>query len=343
MTQIELTKGPLLDEKGNLTEAGFSTSLVKDYSRALIKACSLRIKEWDYYFVGTQTYGVALTIADNSYVGLGSISIMNFETGFWKTKSQMTFMPRGKTHFPSSSTSGDVSFNHKNLRIDFFNDGQKRRLIAHFDNFIDNRDFDCDITLKEMPVHQSMVIATPFNRPRHFYYNQKINNLQAIGRATVGGEEFSFSGIDSQGVLDWGRGVWTYKNTWYWSSLSGLIDGHKIGFNLGYGFGDTSKATENMLFLDGKAYKTGRVMFIIPKDEHGKFDYLSPWRFTSGDEKVELTFVPILDRHDDTDAIIIKSLQHQVFGRFSGKLVFDERIIEIKDLLGFAERVTNYW
>jgi len=268
---------------------------------------------------------------------------MNFETGFWKTRSQMTLMPKGKTNFPSTSAIGDVSFHHKNVRIDFFNDGKKRRLIAHFGNFLGNRDFDCDLTLKELPNHQSMIIATPFSKPKHFYYNQKINNLQASGRATVGSEEFLFAGNDSQAVLDWGRGVWTYKNTWYWSSLSGLVDGHKIGFNLGYGFGDTSKATENMLFLDGKAYKTGRVMFIIPKNEKGKFDYLSMWRFTSGDEKVELTFEPILDRCDNTDALIIKSLQHQVFGRFSGRLVFDEQIIEITDLLGFAERVTNYW
>jgi hypothetical protein len=343
MGQKILTPGPLLDEKGNLTEAGYATSLLKTYSRSLIKAWSLRIKEWDYYFIGNNHYGVALTIADNSYMGLGSVSVMNFETGFVKTKSQMTFMPRGKTKLPETSEFGDVSFSRKHVKIEFFNNGHERRLIAHYENFIDNQDFDCDITLKQLSHHDSMVIATPFHKPRRFYYNQKINNLQAIGRATIGGEEFSFNGTDSQAVLDWGRGVWTYKNTWYWSSLSSIVDGHKIGFNLGYGFGDTSQATENMLFLDGKAYKVERVMFIIPKSSNGQYDYLSPWKFTSGDEKVELTFVPILDRHDDTDALVIKSLQHQVFGRFSGKLVFDEKTIEIIDLLGFAERVTNCW
>lgn len=343
MVQNKLTPGNLLDEEGNLVEAGYSTQLVKEYQRSHIKACSLRIKEWDYYFVGNNHYGVALTIADNSYMGLGSVSVMNFETGFWKTRSQMTFMPKGRTNLPSTSQIGDVAFHYKNLRIEFFNNGKERRLVAHFENFIDNQDFDCDIALKPMEHHDSMVIATPFKKPRRFYYNQKINNLQAYGRATIGSEEFSFTSIDSQAVLDWGRGVWTYKNTWYWSSMSGIWEDHKIGFNLGYGFGDTSSATENMLFLDGKAYKTERVMFIIPKDEKGRYDYISPWKFTSGDEKVELTFVPILDRHDDTDAVIIKSLQHQVFGRFSGKLILDDKTIEIKDLLGFAERVTNYW
>ncbi len=343
MDQKILTPGPLLDELGNLTEAGYATSLVKDYSRDQIKSCKLRIKEWDYYYIGNSRYGVALTIADNSYLGLGSVSVMNFESGFWKTRSVMTFMPKGKTNFPSTSKAGDVSFNHKNLRLDFFNDGQARRLMGHFENFIDRHDFDCDITLRENPDHESMVIATPFSKPRRFYYNQKINHLQATGRATVGTEECMFTNTDCFGVLDWGRGVWTYKNTWYWASLSSLMEGKQIGFNLGYGFGDTSNATENMIFYDHKAYKTGRVMFIIPKDQKGQFDYLRPWRFTSGDERVELTFVPILDRHDDTDALIIKSLQHQVFGKFSGTLVVEGKTLEIRDLVGFAEHVTNCW
>jgi hypothetical protein len=32
--------------------------------------------------------------------------------------------------------------------------------------------------------------------------------------------------------------------------MSGQYNGHLYGFNFGYGFGDTSKATENMFFFD---------------------------------------------------------------------------------------------
>ncbi len=92
-----------------------------------------------------------------------------------------------------------------------------------------------------------MVIATPFDHKKRFYYNQKINLLKSSGKVTLGEEIFDFNG--AYGVLDWGRGAWTYHNIWYWSSLSGEQDGHKIGFNLGYGFGDTSNASENMSFL----------------------------------------------------------------------------------------------
>ena len=32
-----------------------------------------------------------------------------------------------------------------------------------------------------------------------------------------------FSPEKDYGTLDWGRGVWTYDNTWYWGSGNGTI------------------------------------------------------------------------------------------------------------------------
>ena len=103
MDQIKLTPGKLLNVYGNLNEAGYATSLVKEYHRHDIKAKKLRIKEWDYYYIGNQEYGIALTIADNSYMGLGSVSVLDFKNDFWHTNSVMTFMPKGKTNLPSTS------------------------------------------------------------------------------------------------------------------------------------------------------------------------------------------------------------------------------------------------
>ena len=76
------TKGPLLTPDGTVSEAGYATSLIKEYDRKAIKANKLRIKEWDYYFIGNERYGVALTVADNGYMGLDSISLLDFQTGF---------------------------------------------------------------------------------------------------------------------------------------------------------------------------------------------------------------------------------------------------------------------
>ena len=121
------------------------------------------------------------------------------------------------------------------------------------------------------------------------------------------------------------------------------MDGVPFGWNIGYGFGDTSAATENMLFYGGKAHKLGDVVFNIPM-KHGKEDYLSPWTFTEGDGRFKMDFRPILDRASCTDFKILCSDQHQVFGYFSGKAVLDDgTVITIKDLLGFAEKVHNKW
>jgi hypothetical protein len=67
-----------------------------------------------------------------------------------------------------------------------------------------------------------MVIATPFKKKHHFYYNQKINNQIAGGYAKVGEKMYDFN-KNSYGVLDWGRGVWTYRNTWYWCSVNAQL------------------------------------------------------------------------------------------------------------------------
>ena len=60
MEQHLLTEGPLLNEEGNLNEAGYALSLVKKYDRNLIKAGKSRIKEWDYYYVGNKKRGIAI-------------------------------------------------------------------------------------------------------------------------------------------------------------------------------------------------------------------------------------------------------------------------------------------
>ena len=347
MNQHEITeRRPLLDERGNLTEPGYAKRLLPVYRRADIKANPLRVKEWDYYCVNNGRFALALTIADNSYMGLDSISLLNLEEGWEITKSPMSAFPMGKVGLPETSERGDVQSGSKKYNILFRNEGSKRVLIAQMQNFGPEGSLYAKIELTDIP-EESMVIATPFRKDKHFYYNQKINCMRASGFVTYGyhNRTYTFDPADSFAVLDWGRGVWTYENTWYWGSASGLVDGEPFGFNIGYGFGDTSAASENMLFYKGKAHKLSQVTFHIPGDGSKRTpDYLQPWAFTSDDGRFEMQYQPVLDRASCTDVKVIKSDQHQVFGRFTGKAVLDDgTVLEVKDLPGFAEKVINKW
>lgn len=343
MIKGNLDKGELLNELGELAQAGWSTKLVRDYDRSKIAANKWRIKEWDYYIVGNDKYAVALTIADNGYMSLASASWLDFENKQFKTSSEMKAFSFGKLNLPKSCYEGDALYNTKNVHIDFLKEPEKRTLICSYKNFWNGLDMEANITLTDFP-EEEMTIATPWREDnKAFYYNNKTNCMSAQGYVKIGSAIYEFSPSDSLGALDWGRGVWTYKNTWYWGSMSTLVDGHKFGFNIGYGFGDRQTGTENMLFYDGKAHKLDQITFNIPCKD-GKDDYMSPWTFTSNDKRFEMTFTPILDRKDVTDVGIIASKQHQVFGKFNGKATLDDgTIIELVDKIGFAEKVYNKW
>ena len=248
----------------------------------------------------------------------------------------------GRTGLPASSAAGDTVINRKPYALSFRHEEGARVLTFHMEDFLDGLPVSGHIHLTDEP-EESMVICTPFEKPGHFYYNQKINCMRASGSVLVSGREYVFDPADSFGVLDWGRGVWTYHNTWYWGSASGQVDGIPFGWNIGYGFGNTSTASENMLFYGGRAHKLSQVQFHIPMRD-GREDYLRPWTFTSDDGRFEMDFVPILDRAACTDVKLIKSDQHQVFGRFTGTAVLDDgTAVRVKDFLGFAEKVENKW
>ena len=343
MKQYQLNEGPLLDAAGHLCEAGYATSLVKTYDRKAIRAGKSRIKEWDYYLIYNDSFGVALTIADNSYMGLVSASFLDFENRQETTVSPMFWLPFGRTGFPASSKEGDVHKTLKGASFSYTHENGKRHLVASIDSFADGLPFACDLLLSDEP-EDSMVIATPFpEKKTAFYYNQKIIGMRAEGEVLYCGKRYFFEPKKSFGLLDWGRGVWTYENTWYWGSASGIAQGRRVGFNVGYGFGDTSAASENMVFVDGVAHKLSQVTFNIPM-KNGREDYLSPWTFTSDDGRFEMDFAPILDRAACTDAKLILSDQHQVFGRYSGRMILDDgSALEVKNLTGFAEKVHNKW
>ncbi len=336
------TPQKLLDAKGHIAEPGFAKQLVWEYSRDQIKAPKWRIKEWDYYLVVGDGFATAFTISDLGYIGMISVSLLDFKENTQITSPIITVMPMGKYNLPADSGSGDICFKNKKLDLQYLKTDGQRRIICKYDDFKDGKTFECDIVLNQPPM-DTMCIATPWSeKPDHFYYNQKINCMPASGSASFDGKVYKYNPETDFGTLDWGRGVWTYDNTWYWSSGNQRINGKPFGFNLGYGFSDRSSASENMIFYDGKAHKLDEVEFQIPVDADGNKEYMKPWKFTSNDGRFECDFTPIMDRSDLTNALVIITDQHQVFGKLNGKCVLDSgEELEIKDMLMFAEDVRN--
>jgi hypothetical protein len=238
---------------------------------------------------------------------------------------------------------GNVRHESEKISISFSIENGKRILTAFCPGFKapdGSKGLRADLVLTEPSGADSMNIATSWKENRRaFYYNRKINCMPAEGLVRLGSQSFPFSHGTSFGGLDWGRGVWTYKNRWYWGSASGLLEGVSFGWNIGYGFSDRSPASENMLFYGGRAHKLEEVTFQIDTS-----NYLAPWKFESSDGRFEMDFQPAVDRSSSTDLLFIKSVQHQVFGYFSGRVILDDGTPLVVDkFLGFAEDVLNWW
>ena len=345
-----LGPGPLLDDEGHLVAPGFATSLLLDYDRSKIAASKLRIKEWDYYLVNDDRYAVAFTIGDMGYISLVSASLLDFEQGTFITESTMGILPLGRLNLPKTSSAGVTAFADKRAVMRFEVAGGMRHLEVEFADFKDGQPLVAELVLDCEP-HDSMVIATPWAQdPIAFYYNQKIIAMRPIGSFDLGGLHHDFDDANTFGLLDWGRGVWTHDNTWFWSAAQGRQGGHRFGMNLGYGFGDTRAASENMVFVDGIAHKLGRIDFGIPFDEESarfigdRYELMKPWHMTDDEGRLDLRFSPEIDRCDFMDYKLVMSDQHQVFGVFNGWVQLDDGSrFEVKNLRGFAEAVHNVY
>ncbi len=343
--QTKLTQaGPLLNPNGCLAQVGWSPQPLLDCNLEAARFYALRpfqhfrIKRWDYYAVFSPQRFFSATIADLGYAGNIFVYTMDFATG--DLHEEGLVIPFGKgVDLPRNSTEGDSHFQNDKASLTFTLRGAERHLSVSWPGFHEGRGIEADITLACPPEYESMTIVIPIGAKR-FYYNRKINCMPASGTVKYGDLTETLDPKTCLGSLDWGRGAWEYQSFWNWASASGFLpDGQTVGLNLGCGFGDLSKAGENALILGNRVHKLEQVKF-----DYVSGDYMKPWKFTDTEGRLDLVFTPFKDRTAATNLAIITSEVHQMFGRYNGKAVADNgEVIQIKDLIGFAEEHHAKW
>lgn len=343
--QTELTQpGPLLNPDGGLAQVGWARQPVLDCNLESARFYTLRpfqrfrIKRWDYNAIFMPKHFFSATIADLGYVGNIFVYTMDYETG--DLHEEGLVIPFGKgVALPRNSTEGDSHFENDKANLTFRLHPSERHLSISWPGFHEGRGIHAEITLACPAGNESMNVVIPIGRKR-FYYNRKINCLPAGGLVKYGDTTHVLNPKNSVGSLDWGRGVWEYQSYWNWASASGFLsDGRTLGLNLGCGFGDLSKAGENALILANRIHKLEQVKF-----DYVSGDYMKPWKFTDTEGRLDLVFTPFKDRTAATNLGIITSEVHQMFGRYNGKAVADDgEVIQIKDLIGFAEEHHAKW
>jgi hypothetical protein len=326
LMQVGWSRQPLLD--CNLESAGF-------YPVRLLQG--LRIKRWDYYGVTTPKGYFSATLAHLGYAGQAFVYFVDFAKKEYHEETLTVPLGRG-IELPRNSTEGDSSFDNEAVSLAFEVDPEARRVSVNWPGF-GGGNLEAAVAFQFPALHESMNVVIPIGRKR-FYFNRKANCLPAVGWVERDGVREELRPGECLGNLDWGRGVWEYRSFWVWASASGFLqDGTTVGLNLGYGFGDTSAATENAVIVEGRIHKLGAVNFTFDAG-----DFMRPWRMVAPDGRLDVEFTPFLERVAQSNLLVVASKVHQIFGHYSGQVVTDDgRTIRLDGLVGFAEEHRARW
>ena len=336
--QNEITESSnLFNDDTTLVQRGWARKPLLKYNKDRIGKGWSRIKEWDHFSVLNKNFGFQLTIGDIGYLTQMSYVWLDFEKKERDGKGLFKFFTKSKVLPLNSLEDSEIEFPTKKFKATISRQKNTRVLTIEDPSFQD-KGLKGSIVLQEDPKADNTVVVTGYAEdPRLFYYNHKVNYMPAEGSLTIGDKLYSFEPETSYGLMDWGRGIWPYKTHWLWGSACGLVDGVPVAFNIGYGFGDLSTHSENIIFYDGKAHKIDEVIF-----HHENRDPAKPWKFTSNDDRFNMTLDPIIPHREKLNFGLIYLNSSLLHGLYSGEVVLDNgEKIKIENMLGHAEDI--YW
>ncbi len=100
---------------------------------------------------------------------MGSVTFLDLTEPGEITQTVITGFPMGKLNMPTTSHEGNVSFEHKNLNLEFIKDGRQRLINVFFANFADGKPLQGTIRMTQPKPMDTMVIATPFAGNPHAF------------------------------------------------------------------------------------------------------------------------------------------------------------------------------
>jgi hypothetical protein len=309
--------------------------------RANLRGLWGRTKRWDYWAVLTDDLAVAITYADIDYVGIVAVWWADLATGRTGGRERTVPFARG-IDLPDAPGTSDLVHRHRNLGVRISDDARGTGLVARW------RETDgglgaLDAFVARPAGHGSVNVVIPWSDTR-FQYTSKHQARPTTGMLRVGERRWQLAGndgADAWGVLDVGRGRWPYRTRWNWGGGAGTTeDGRIVGLQMGGTWTVGTGATENGIIVDGEVLKLGDEL----EWRYDWDDPMAPWRVRSPDGSLDVTLTPRLDRHARTEALVLGTEVHQVFGRWRGQVPTPAgAVVHVDGLVGFAEESRSRW
>jgi hypothetical protein len=338
----EITQpGDLLAEGGTLREAGWARRQLLRYDRALVAEPG-RLREWDFFTLMDDEVVVNISVSNLGILSIVTVALIDLRD---QTTYSAAYLPAAADRFDlSSAASGDTQVTRAQdgrAVVDFRTTPGERSLRFDLPESLLGAAARGDLTLFQDPGSDYLSLATPFAEDPHgFFFEQKIPGMKVAGVITVGPVEHAFVPARSYAVMDWGRGVWPHEVLWRWGGGFQDAGGRSVAFNLGNGFGDMRRASENLFLAGGRGYKLGPVDWTYDAAHP-----LAPWTFADRAGRLALRLTPLY--HEPGGFSLGGAYSQQidkVYGHYSGTVILsDGSRLELHDVLGFAEEVQLRW
>lgn len=333
MKEITSTQ-QLLDSQGKIQTAGYSRHMNFVLDKKL--ATSRRLKEWDFYQIHFDSrYVLQLTLGHVSYAMQASVTLIDLATGDKRSIGKFAPVKRSfKSKMPTNpEVAHTLQYFSRNIHIQFETTDKFRRLAFTCNDYAGVR-AEINLMLTNVSkTKEKMVIATPFENPKHWYLNYKENCFVVSGYVRI--EDVAYQISDGFGLLDWGRGVWPYKHKWVWGNGGTTVNGKSFGFNIGWGFGNTEAATENAFFYDNVMYKLGEV----------EETFLGgTYRYADKEGRFVFEMEPIFDNVTKLNMLWVHNKCNQIFGMWKGYVLLDDGTkLNVPPFVAFCEHADNKW
>ena len=288
------------------------------------------LKRWQFVGAIDENIIFGAAVAHVQYLATGFAYVFERKTGQITEKNIKSPLALG-THFSASPALGNSEIKQGQRSIRLNNTIYKN-----------SREVEIDFgpALKARLLYREPGVGVTTTCPqahKGFHYTYKSAGLPAEGTVQVNGRTYQLTG-KALALLDWTASTPPRQTTWNWSCGVGHDQaGRTLGLNFSNGLVG-GPYSQNAIWVDGAPHMLGVV----------KFDYDSnnilgrPWRLTTADGGLELTFQPDQERYENINLGLVASSLHQPFGTFEGRFKAGRNWMDLK-LFGFCEEHYAKW
>jgi hypothetical protein len=289
----------------------------------------LRTKRWDYWAITTEQHLLMVLVADVGYLGLAAVSLLEPGTGRRFESVALTPFALGM-RLPPDVHGTPIRFDHLGVRI-HIEAAPRHVAIRASARSLGGERLEVDISVEPPLGFEPLDVVVPFGGGRSQFTSKRIG-LPATGRVSWGDRVLAFD--EAAASLDFGRGVWPYRTSWYWAAASGIARGRRVALNLGGVWTDGTGETENALWLDGRLHRIRETVTFVAT--------APAWRIES--ERVRLRVDPVHTRALRLNLGLIAARLDWRMARLSGTFSGDDGTsVAVENLLGWAERFDARW